>query len=262
VYFVAVAEELHFGRAAARLKIAQPPLSRAISRLERRLNVRLLERTSRRVALTPAGEAFLAECREVLDALDGAVLRARAGALYKPLVLAVRPGTGPRLLPGLLRAYGASSGGAEVEVVFTRQDIPEVLRQGQADVGLMCCPTLDTADLANATIAEDPTFALVPARHPLATRPWVSLAELEQDPRYQAQPPVFALEQLIDMVSWGWLVTTVGGTVTHRLGDGVTAVPIAGGMTNRLVLAWVPDTPMPARDAFVRAAEKVSASLL
>ncbi len=260
MYFVAVAEELHFGRASARLNIAQPPLSRAISRLERRLNVRLLERTSRRVTLTPAGEAFLAESREVLKALDGAVLRARAGALSKRLVLAVRPGTGPRLLPGLLRAYRANSGAAEVEVMFSR-NIPEVLRQGEADVGLMCCPTPDTADLANTTIAEDPTFALLPVGHPLATRTSVSLAELERDPRYQAQPSVFALEQLIDMVSWGTLVTTVGSTVTHRVGEGVTAVPVAE-MTNRLVLAWVPNTPMPARDAFVRAAEKVSASLL
>ncbi|MGH3375334.1 MAG: LysR family transcriptional regulator, partial [Actinoallomurus sp.] len=79
-YFVTVAEELSFTRAAERLQIAQPPLSRAIQRLERRMGVRLLERTSRSVTLTPAGEVLLREGRRALDATAAAVRRAqRAG---------------------------------------------------------------------------------------------------------------------------------------------------------------------------------------
>src|SRR5258707_7125527 len=80
-YFVAVAEELHFGRAAQRLGIAQPPLSRAIRQLERRMGVTLIERTSRRVRLTAAGEVLLHEGRQALNAVTAATRRAqRAGA--------------------------------------------------------------------------------------------------------------------------------------------------------------------------------------
>lgn len=95
-YFVAVAEELHFGRAAERLGIAQPPLSRAIRQLERRLGTTLLERTSRGVSLTDAGDVLLTEGRVALTAVEAAERRTRRAALAAEaktgIVLATKSG--------------------------------------------------------------------------------------------------------------------------------------------------------------------------
>jgi DNA-binding transcriptional LysR family regulator len=92
-YFIAVAEELNFTRAAARLGLAQPPLSAAIAKLERKLGVRLLERTSRRVSLNPAGAALLEQGRFAVEAVGAAVERARrAGTQPSRLIVAVKPG--------------------------------------------------------------------------------------------------------------------------------------------------------------------------
>ncbi|XVQ85788.1 LysR family transcriptional regulator [Microbispora siamensis] len=121
-YFVAVAEELHFGRAAQRLGIAQPPLSRAIGQFERRLGVTLLERTSRTVTLTEAGAVLLREGRAALDAVEAAERRTRRAAVAatgRPgLVLVTKAGASGDLLPKLLDAYAAEPGAVAVDVLL------------------------------------------------------------------------------------------------------------------------------------------------
>ncbi len=103
-YFVAVAEELHFGRAATRCHIAQPPLSQQVRRLEEELGVKLLERTSRRVALTPEGAVFLREVRDTLDRLGQAVDRVQSMARGEEGTLRVGF-FGPSALSSLPRAF-------------------------------------------------------------------------------------------------------------------------------------------------------------
>src|SRR3989442_4434982 len=132
-YFVAVAEELHFGRAAERLGIAQPPLSRAISKLERRIGVQLFERTSRRVDLTAAGATFLTECRKTLNALDAAGLRTQRRGRPLRLLVATPPGTGSGLLASVVRAYRRRPDAADIEVIFPL-DATDQVRNGSAYV--------------------------------------------------------------------------------------------------------------------------------
>ncbi|WP_413092547.1 LysR family transcriptional regulator [Streptomyces phaeochromogenes] len=118
-YFVAVAEELHFGRAARRLGMAQPPLSRAIRELERQLEVRLLERTTRQVALTPAGEILLRDARTAIDAVTAATRRARHAGRPEPrLRLALKADYDGGLLPRILDAYRCEAAALPVELVL------------------------------------------------------------------------------------------------------------------------------------------------
>lgn len=238
-YFVAVAETLHFGQAAENLGITQPPLSRAIAQLERRVGVPLLERTTRRVSLTAAGEIFLAECRTILAALDTAVRKARKAAEQQRVTIAARPAAAPGILPALLAAGPQGPDGVHMEVVFTYDEIG-ALRDGTADVALMCqsiaAPGLELMELG----PEEPVV-LLPAGHPLAERPFLTLTEVEALAGYEADLPNEALDVMVDRVALGRLVVIVGDSVSDRLGGTVRAVPVYGYPTTQLVLAWLPD---------------------
>lgn len=255
-YFVAVAEELHFGRAAERLGIAQPPLSRAIGRLERRMGVRLFERTSRRVGLTAAGAVFLTESRKALAALDDAVSRAQHSGRSHRLRVAAMQGTGSGLLASVLRAYRRQPGTADVDVVFTRDHVG-VVRTGAADVALTCgCGGLNGLEFTE--LVEEKTVAFLPRDHFLAAKTAVSAADIARDTRFRSQWPEATLDEIIDQVAMGELIVTAAASAADRIGSAVVAVPVVDAPPTWLMLTWRPDLPAVTRDAFVRTARSVA----
>jgi DNA-binding transcriptional LysR family regulator len=257
VYFVAVAENLHFGRAADQLGIAQPPLSRAISKLERRLGVGLLDRTSRRVVLTSAGKVFLRECRKSLSALDSAVRRTQQAARPQRLVLAVRPGTGTGLLADVLDGYRQYPGAVPVDLVFTAHQAT-ALHDGTADIGLICASE-DIRGLDHTELTEELPVALLPVGHALAGRRSVSVADLARDDRFERDCPPLGLDEIVERVVLGQLVVVVGHSATSQLGTRITAVPVSDLPATQLVLGWPRNTPLAAREAFTLAAKRIAA---
>lgn len=173
-YFLAVADELHFGRAAARLGIAQPALSKAVRQLERRLGVTLLERTSRAVTLTEAGRVLSREARVALRAVSAAALRTQRAASPEPrLILAMKPGGDAGLLPAILAAYEREPAVLPVEVVF-EADPARLLREGQADAALLYAPPDDLGGLDTEPLLTEAPVA-VPLRDDLVTVPVADL---------------------------------------------------------------------------------------
>ncbi|MFD1237962.1 LysR family transcriptional regulator [Pseudonocardia benzenivorans] len=242
-YFLAVADTLHFARAADQLGIAPPPLSRAIARLERRLGTALFERSSRRVELTAAGRVFRTEARATLRALDRAVRRAQQTG-RGPLRIATPSGTGAGLLREVVRGYVARSGRDAIELVFTRDQVSTV-RDGHADVALVCSSADDLTGLQVRHVATEHPVALVPLDHPFAGRPSLTAACLSRDPAYVTEPPPVGLDALIDLVATGQLIAVVGDSALDRLGRHVAAVPVTGLPATDVLLAWPADGPDP-----------------
>lgn len=178
-YFVAVAEELHFGRAAERLGIAQPPLSRAILRLERRLEVSLFRRTTREVTLTPAGEALLVDARIALDAVTAAERRARnLGRPTPTLRIAFKADFDAGLLPSVLEAFDRDPEARPVELIMGgRGDQVRALRTGAADVAILPTP-FDEDGLDWEPLLTEPRLLAVAATDPLVGRGDLRLADL------------------------------------------------------------------------------------
>jgi DNA-binding transcriptional LysR family regulator len=243
-YFMAVAEELHFGRAAERLGMAQPPLSRAIQQLERRLGVSLLERSRRGVSLTGAGEVLLHEGRAALDATDAAARRTRRagrpGGPRNRLVLAVKAAASHELLQKLLQAYAAEPEAAEVEVLPSGTcEQEEMLRDGRADVALMHTPYNSLAGFDSEELLTEGQIAILPAGHPLAARKSLSLADVIDIPdlplarwsRNGAYPPgpgpeVHDLTQLVQLIALGRTVAVFPESAGFWLWAEHTAVPL------------------------------------
>ena len=184
-YFVAVAEELHFGRAAARLNISQPPLSQQIQALEQQIGARLLARTNRSVLLTAAGKQFLADSRQILSMVDDAA--ARAERLHQGEAGELRIGftsSAPfiRAVSDTLSLFRRDYPDVHLQTreMNTREQIAPLI-EGTLDMGLLRNTALPES-LEHAVIVHEPLMAMIPHDHPLANNPNVTLAELAKEP--------------------------------------------------------------------------------
>ena len=272
-YFVAVAEELHFGRAAQRLAMAQPPLSRAIQQLERRLGVVLLHRTARAVALTEAGSVLLREARAALDAVEAAERRTRRAAAGPPgVVLATKAGASSELLSKLLDAYAAEPGAVAVEVMLCGPGEQErLLRAGHADVALLQRPFDTTAGLDSEDLHTEQQVLVLPAGHPSASRPHMSMAEISTLtdlplPRWPRRgggypdgpgPQVRDHTQLFQLIALGRACALVPESLRAQLRDTHATVPVPDAPAVTTVIAWPPHSRSKAVADLVRTATRL-----
>nr|UAX58359.1 LysR family transcriptional regulator [Streptomyces sp. A144] len=273
-YFVAVAEELHFGRAAARLHMSQPPLSRAIKRLEADVGALLLARSPAGVTLTPVGRVLLDEARALLDRAD--LVRDRVSAAAGPATLTVGilgDGTDPGI-SALAAAHRRGRPGIDIRVRDTDLTDPTCgLRAGLVDVALTRGPFDETA-LTVRVLRTDPVGAVLRADDPLARRARLRLAELSDrrwfrfppgtDPAWQSYwhggsaregPVVRAVQECLQAVLWNG---TVGlAPLGHEPPAGLAVVPLVDMAPNRVVAVWNEGDTNPLIRSFVETATAV-----
>ena len=183
-YFLAVAEELHFGRAAARLHVSQPPLSVAVKSLEKELGATLFERTSRRVALTPEGEAFRARVQELLEGLDAAV--AELSEVHRGILGRLRIGyvssASYSILPRAVHAFQGRFPQVELTLSpLTSAEQLAGLAEGRLDVGIVR-DLVPTPGVRREHVLSEGLVAVLPERHRLASHAEVPIAELVGEP--------------------------------------------------------------------------------
>ncbi|MFJ9537801.1 LysR family transcriptional regulator [Streptomyces sp. NPDC101225] len=286
-YFVTVAEELHFTRAAERLYVSQPALSKQIRSLERQLGVELLRRDRHRVALTAAGTALLPHARRVLDAWArgaSAMEEARA-ALRSTLVvgMSTSPGRGG-LLPAIRSRFSAAHPGAAVRLRQVSWEDPTAgLADGDADVAFVWLPLPDQERFAWTVVAEEPRHVALPESHPLAGRPAIDFAELADEPflalpeatgplrdhflaldERGGRPPRIGAEIASTEETYEALVAGLGvclvaaGNVPLLTLGGVVTRPVRGIAPSRYALAWRKQDRRPLVRAYAEACRRVA----
>jgi DNA-binding transcriptional LysR family regulator len=183
-YFVTLAEELHFGRAAEKLHIAQPPLSQQIRHLETELGFELFHRTKRRVQLTEAGQVFLVEAQQILKQLEQAILLGRQtsrGELGQ-LVVGFISSAAYNILPNILQSFHTRVPQVRLDLhELTTKEQLQQLREGTIDVGFLRPPIEGDIFCCDEVFAESLIVAL-PQSHPQANQPEITLASLAGEP--------------------------------------------------------------------------------
>ncbi|MBE8525824.1 LysR family transcriptional regulator [Amycolatopsis sp. H6(2020)] len=270
-YFVAVAEELHFGRAAARLHMSQPPLSRAIKQLETDVGAVLLLRSAAGVTLTPAGTALLAEARALLDQADQARVRVATAAGVPTLTVGILGDGADPAATRLADAYRRQHPDVEVRVRDADLTDPTCgLRAGLVDVALTRGP-FDETGLTVHALRADPVGAVLRADDPLAGRAHLALADLTgrrwfrfpdgTDPVWQAYwhggepregPVVRAVQECLQAVLWNGTVGLM--PLGHRPPGELVVVPLTGLAPNPVVVAWQDGDANPLIRSFARIA--------
>ncbi|MEM5422353.1 MULTISPECIES: LysR family transcriptional regulator [Paraburkholderia] len=197
-HFVAVAETQHFGRAAARLGMAQPPLSQSIMRLEEQLGIKLLERTPRGVTLTPAGSALLAEAKPLIAQAELAERRVRQAAdELASLSVAFVPMCALRIMPLAIQGLRKQWPGVDVRLIERGSALTVAsVKNGSIDLGVVVTSAADVSGLESVVIERLRVVAAVPAKWPVATQRSIRIADLARYPLImfpqQMSQPLFA----------------------------------------------------------------------
>lgn len=272
--FIAVAEELHFGRAAVRLNMTQPPLSRQIQKLEREVRVELLERDKRNVVLTAGGRAFLIEARKLIAAADRAPQTARRVAQGSSGIVRIgfTSDSGYSLLGPILREIAEALPGVDVELqeLVTGEQI-QALSHGDLDLGL-AQPPFDTDRFGSHLLSSENLRLAVPSGHPLEAlnRP-ITAADLHGTPLIMHSPikakyfydlavrlipvehhnVIHTVSQILTMVSLvaaGRGVAIVPESARIHQFEGVSYLPLAGVAADAVQLhaIWNRDSKNPA----------------
>jgi DNA-binding transcriptional LysR family regulator len=277
-YFVAVAEELHFGRAAGRLYIAQPVLSRQIRKLEQEVGAELLHRSSRNVTLTPAGARLLDEARSLLAAADAA--QRRVGDITRgEATLAIGFFVGDDFTPAR-QAFSAEHPDVTIRLLrIYWHDQTEALLDGRADVAFLHLP-IDDRGLDSLPVRSEPRVAVLPVAHPAAGKRELSIAELADDPvviqrgaspgwqsfhnvdprpegrHPRPGPAVDNVEEKLQHVAAGRAISFLPASVAAAVVQpGVAYVPVTDIPPIDIRLAWRSDTSSPLVKAFARCVE-------
>jgi LysR family transcriptional regulator, benzoate and cis,cis-muconate-responsive activator of ben and cat genes len=279
-YFRAVAEDLNITRAAERLGIAQPPLSRAMRQLEHRLGVDLFDRSGPRLGLTEAGETLLKESGPVLDALDSAVRRTqRAGQSSGGLVVTAKPGVATEVLHRIVTELQGELPGVQV-VVSGFGEQADMVRDGRADVALVSRP-FDDHGLETELLYTEPRVAALPARHELAAREVLAADDLAGIPAprwnranvaernyWSARPDdpvdgpiVQDSSQLLEVVAFGQAVALVPQSMAERnIRPDVVYRPVTDVEPYQMLVVWPAGSRSAALAKFVEVAVRRSAA--